>query len=96
MTYERELAGLLAYLNSEQRTKELIEVEYTDELQLIIGSKTIVVQFEEISKGMYFPGIGEKIGSEGKVELVRLNSNGNLILKPKSIQEYLDRISKGP
>lgn len=96
MAYERELARLLSYIDSEQRTKELIELEYTDELQLIIGSETIVVQFVESSKGMYFPGIGKKIGSEGNLELVRKNSKGHLVIKPKFIQEYLDSLKEKP
>lgn len=96
MTYEKELAKLLAYLNSEQRNKELIELEYTDELKLIIGSEPIVRQLDENSKGVYFPGIGEKDGSEENFVLVRTNLKGKLVIKPKYIQEYLDSLKEKP
>lgn len=96
MAYEKELAKLIAYLDSEQRKKELIEIEYTEELKQIIGSEPIAIRFKENSKGMYFPGIGKKIGSEGNREVVHTNFKGKLVIQPKFIQEYLDSLSEKP
>jgi hypothetical protein len=85
-----KLTKLLEYLSEEQRNKEIIEIDYSDELQQIIGSEKIVLQFNEKTKGIFFPGIGAPVSSEGNFDLVRTNHKGDkLIIKPKLIQEYL-------
>ncbi|MPM77906.1 hypothetical protein SDC9_124915 [bioreactor metagenome] len=93
---ETKLSRLMQYLSAEQRNIELVEIDKNDELKLIIGSEPIALRFDENSKGMYFPGIGEKIGSEGNIEVVRTNSKGQFVIKPKFIQEYLDSLTEKP
>ena len=84
----------MQYLSAEQRNKEMLELEINDELKSIIGSDPIFRRLDENSKGIYFSGIGEKVGSEENFELVRINFKKNLVvIKPKFIQEYLDSLS---
>jgi len=91
-----KLSRLMQYLSAEQRNSELVELEKSDELKLIIGSEPITIRFDENSTGMYFPGIGKKIGSEGNIEVVRTNFQGKFVIKPKFIQEYLDSLTEKP
>jgi hypothetical protein len=85
-----KLRQLLQYLDSEQRSKELIEIEYNDELKKIISSDKVVVRFSTKIKDFYFPGLGEMESSEEKIDLIRINSRDRLVIKPKLIQKYLD------
>ena len=87
----------MQYLSAEQRNKEMLELAINDELKLIIGPDPIVRRLDENSKGVYFPGIGEKVGSEENLELVRTNFKEDLVvIKPRYIQEYLDSLSENP
>jgi hypothetical protein len=86
-----ELHKLLQYLNSEQRLKESIEIEYNYELKQIFNSDTVALRYNSKTKGSYFPALGKMESSELEMDLVRTNRHGKLIIKPKLIQEYLDR-----
>ena len=85
-----KLNQLLHYLNTEQKGKDLIELEYNDELKQIISSDTVTQTLIKEAKGNYFSIFGEINGFEEKFDLVRLNRQGQLVIKPKLIQEYMD------
>jgi hypothetical protein len=87
-----QLENLIRYLTPKQRMQSIINIENTVELNSMLNSDKITVEFSGPTKNLYFAGLGEVKSYHSRVDLF-YKINGRLIVKPKSIVEYLAQLN---
>ena len=87
---KNDLIRLLQYLNNDQKNKELVELEYNEELKEVISDQKISLFTKGKTRKLFFAGLGKADTYEQKIDLVYKNKQGKLVVKPKLIQEFLD------
>jgi hypothetical protein len=84
------LNKLLQLLDNNQLNQEIIELDFTQELQNLIGSDKVTVVSSGETKNVYFAGLGEVESYTSKIDLIYKNKDGKLVVKPKLIKEFLN------
>ena len=84
------LNKLLQMLDNNQLNQEIVELDFTQELQNIIGSDKVTLATSGETKNVYFAGLGEVESYNSNIDLVYKNKHGKLVVKPKLIQEFLN------
>jgi len=87
-----QLENLIQHLTPEQRTQPIIDVENTVELNRILDSDQMTVEFSGPTKKLFFAGLGEVESYHGRVDIF-YKTKGRLVVKPKSIVEYLVQLN---
>lgn len=84
------LLKLLQYLDPMQLNKEVIDLDFSDELKQIIGEQKIPISITGKTEKIFLMGIGTTESYEGVINLVHKNRQGKLVVKPKLIREFLE------
>jgi hypothetical protein len=87
---KNQLNALLQFLSQEQLNKEVINIEYTSELNNILSADKLTVEIAGGTKKLFFAGLGETKNYNGTWHLFYKTKQDRLIVKPKLIQEYLN------
>ena len=87
-----KLENILKFLNVEELKKEIVELDYNDEIRKIVGDNKITFKITGKTKHVYLSGIGDMDNYLGKIDVVYNNKKGHFIIKPILIQEYLDSL----
>lgn len=85
-----KLITLLQYLSSEERSKDIIETEYTNTLKSILGIDKMTVGIIGETQDLHFAGLGQVDSYWGEINLFYKTAQGRFFIKPKLIQQYLD------
>lgn len=87
---KNKLFKLLQYLTPDQLSKEVIDLDFNDELKEIIGEQKISISTSGKTKKIFLAGFGTTEDYQGTIDLVYKNRQGKLVVKPKLIQEFIE------
>lgn len=89
---KEQLSKLLALLSPNDKEKILIEIELDEKIKEIFNGEKIIVKTISQLNNLHSVGLLGLIDeTESKFWLAHINNSNKVVLKPKEIQDYLNR-----